>query len=57
MRREDSDSPELRPSRDAVGVDVRRERLGRYVTWTQKDLAEFGKALRAQRVVDEQDWR
>ena len=47
MRCEDSDSPELRPSRDAGDLDVRRERQRRYVTWTPKDLAEFGKTLHA----------
>jgi len=33
----------------AVGVDERRRRLRRHMTWTQKDLAEFDKALAAQR--------
>ena len=47
----------LRLLRNAVGLDARRDRLRRYVTWTADDLAEFGRALRAQRVVDEQDWR
>ena len=36
---------------------ARHDRLCRYVTWTPEDLAEFGEALRAQRVVDERDWR
>jgi hypothetical protein len=43
--------------RNAVGLDARRDRLRRYVTWTAEDLAGFGKALRAQRFVDERDWR
>ena len=47
----------LRLLRDAVGLDVRRERLRRYVGWTVDDLGEFTSALRAQRVVDEQHWK
>ena len=47
----------LRLLRNAVGLDARRDRLRRYVTWNSEDLAEFGKALRAQRVVDQRDWR
>ena len=46
----------LRLLRDAVGLDVRRERLRRYVGWTVDDLGEFTSAFRAQRVVDEQRW-
>ena len=42
--------------RNTVGVDARRDRLRRYVTWTPEDLAEFTKALQDQRVVDERDW-
>lgn len=57
MRCGDLTSTVMRLLRNAVGLDARRDRLRRYVTWTQEDLAEFGKALRAQRVVDEQDWR
>ena len=57
MHREDPDSPVLRSSRDAVSFDSRRVRLERYVTSPQEDLAEWNKILRAQRVVDEQDWR
>ena len=47
----------LRLLRNAVGLDARRDRLRRYVTWTPEDLAEFTKALHDQRVVDERDWR
>ena len=47
----------LRLLRDAVGLEARRDRLRRHVTWTTQDLAEFSAALRAQRVVDERDWR
>lgn len=39
--------------KDAVGLDARRDRLRRYITWTTDDLAEFTDALRAQRIVDE----
>ena len=41
----------------AVGVNARRERLQRYVTWTKEDAREFEKALAAQRVVDAKLWR
>ena len=47
----------LRLLRDAVGQEARRDRLRRYATWTTEDLAEFSAALRAQRVVDDPDWR
>ena len=55
--RESLNSTVLRLLRNAVGMDARRDRLRRYVTWTPEDLAEFEQALRAQRVVDERDWR
>ena len=35
--------------RDAAGLNLRRERLERYATWTPEDADEFNKALRAQR--------
>ncbi len=41
----------------AAGVDGRRARLNRYVTWTDDDLDEFEDALKAQRVIDEELWR
>ena len=47
----------LRLLRDAVGLDARRERLRRYVGWTAEDFNEFTHALRAQRVVDERNWK
>ena len=47
----------LRLLKDAVGLEARRDRLCKYVTWTTEDLAEFSAALRAQRVVGERDWR
>ena len=52
-RGESLNSTVLRLLRDAVGLDTRRDRLRRYVTWTADDLSEFTDALRAQRVVDE----
>ena len=42
----------LRILRDAVGVDARRERLRRYMTWTDEDLEEFNAVLREMRVKD-----
>jgi plasmid stability protein len=41
----------------ALGVDERRNRLARYVTWTPEDLAEFKEALTAQRTIDDPLWR
>lgn len=43
--------------KDAVGLDARRDRLPRYVTWTTDDLSEFTDAIRAQRSVNERYWR
>ena len=51
-RGESLNSTVLRLLQDAVGLDARRDRLRRYVTWTADDLSEFTEALRAQRVVD-----
>ncbi len=42
---------------EAAGIDGRRDRLMRYVTWTDVDLAEFEQALAAQRVIDADLWR
>ena len=56
-RGESLNSTVLRLLKDAVGLDARRERLRRYVTWTVDDLSEFTDALRAQRVVDERYWQ
>ncbi|HEV7503979.1 MAG TPA: hypothetical protein VGS07_03635 [Thermoanaerobaculia bacterium] len=36
---------------DAVGVNERRKRLARYMTWTPADLVEFNDALAAQRTI------
>ena len=52
-RGESLNSTVLHLLKDAVGLDARRDRLRRYVTWTTDDLAEFTGALRAQRIVDE----
>lgn len=41
----------------AVGVDERRSRLARYMTWTSEDLAEFNESLSAQRTLDDPLWR
>ena len=41
----------------AVGIKGRRERIERYVTWTDADLESFNAALDAQRVVDDDLWR
>ena len=56
-RGESLNSTVLRLLKDAVGLDARRDRLRRYVTWTADDLAEFTDALHAQRVVDERYWQ
>ena len=40
----------------AVGIDERRRRLDRYMTWSSKDRAEFDAALRAQRGIDHDLW-
>ena len=56
-RGESLNSAVLRLLKNAVGLDTRRDRLCRYVTWTTDDLAEFTDALRAQRIVDERYWQ
>ena len=55
-RGESLDSTVLALLRDAVGREVRRTRLRRYVTWTPADLDKFTAALRSQRVVDRRYW-
>jgi plasmid stability protein len=42
---------------ETLGVDARRTRLQRYVTWTDDDAREFRTALESQRVVDAELWR
>ena len=46
----------LRILEDAVGIDARRQRLDRYMTWSPADLKEFEAALRDQRVIDDELW-
>ena len=41
----------------AVGVDGRRRRLARYVTWTREDQAGLNGALALQRTIDDPLWR
>ena len=41
----------------AMGIDERRRRLNRYMTWSATDRAEFDSALRAQRGIDHDLWR
>ena len=47
----------LRLLRRATGLNLRRERLERYATWTAEDVDEFTEALRAQRKVDKRYWK
>lgn len=46
----------LRILEDAVGIDARRQRLERYMTWSSTDLKEFEAALKDQRVIDDELW-
>lgn len=41
---------------DAVGIDARRQRLDRYMTWSSADLKDFEAALKDQRVIDDELW-
>lgn len=41
----------------ALGEQTRRRRLARYATWSAEEAAEVGRAVSAQRVVDEKLWR
>jgi hypothetical protein len=41
----------------AVGIDERRERLRRYMTWTREDREAFDAVLREQREIDEDAWK
>ena len=36
---------------ESVGYDARRQRLERYVTWTEEDAAAFNDAVSAQRTI------
>ena len=42
---------------DAVGIDQRRERLVRYVTWTAEDQIEFETALDDKREIENEVWQ
>lgn len=42
---------------ESVGVDARRARLDRYVTWTEEDASAFDEAVAEQRVIDADLWR
>lgn len=42
---------------ESVGIDARRARLERYVTWTDADAAVFDADLAAQRIIDDRLWR
>jgi len=46
----------LRILENAVGIDARRQRLDRYMTWSKADLAEFDAALKGQREIDHDLW-
>jgi plasmid stability protein len=41
----------------AVGVDERRQRLERYVTWTAEEAAAFDRKVANGRQVDDDVWR
>ncbi len=43
--------------KDATGIDERRERLRRYMTWSTADREQFDDVLREQRQVDAKAWR
>ncbi len=42
---------------NAMGTDLRRGSLRRYMTWTQEDMADFEAALASQRSTDDPLWR
>ena len=42
---------------EVTGIHGRRERLERYVTWSDEDRAELEASLLLQRTVDEKLWR
>ncbi len=41
----------------AVGIEGRRQRLARYMTWSAADAREVESVLKSQRVIDEHQWR
>jgi plasmid stability protein len=42
---------------EAVGVDERRQRLERYVTWTADEAAAFDRKVAHGRQIDDDVWR
>ncbi len=55
-RGESANTTVLRILEEATGINPRRQRLSRYTTWSDGDLAEFEEALRGQRTIDEELW-
>ena len=41
----------------AVGIEARRQRLARYMTWSAAEAVEVESAIKNQRVIDEHQWR
>lgn len=41
----------------AVGIDARRQRLRRYMTWTEDDGREFDRAMSEMRKPDDGLWK
>ena len=41
----------------AVGLEGRRQRLARYMTWSAEDAAEIDAAVKSQRVIDDAQWQ
>ena len=56
-RGESLNSTVLHLLEEALGVDGRRKRLQRYVSWTREEVAEFENALGSIRQVDDELWR
>jgi hypothetical protein len=42
---------------EAVGIDARRERLARYMTWSAAEAEEFDAAINSQRAIDADQWK
>ena len=42
---------------EAVGIEARKQRLARYMTWSVADAMEFDSALKTQRLIDDDQWR
>ena len=55
-RRESVNTTILRILERAVGADGRRQHLEEYATWSADDLADFERALAAQRTIDADLW-